>query len=168
MTIARRYVREQSVAEDLVTDAFVSFWEKRNDFSEKDNIPAWIFTVVKNKCLNHLIAQKRQAEIRQDMAQTQLKLIELNISSLKGCDPEQLFSTEMRDMVRRALEQMEPLTKKVFLKSRLEEKSYAEIAAELGISPRRVTSEIQRSLAAMRIAFGDYLPLALAAIVLFS
>lgn len=40
--IARRYVRDVAVAEDLVMESFASFWENRDRIAERTNLPAYI------------------------------------------------------------------------------------------------------------------------------
>lgn len=167
VTIATRYVRDESLAGDLVSDAFVSYWECRAQFSDGDNVPAWIFTVVKNKCLNHLKTQKRHLEIMQDIHTHELRLTEANITALDSCDPHVLFSKEVREMVYDALEQMTPLMRQVFTASRMEDKTYEEISATLGIPTRRVTYEIQKALSILRKVFSDYLPALAIALTLY-
>ena len=56
---------------------------------------------------------------------------------------------------------MPELTRIVFMKSRDEGKTYAEIAKECGISQRQVTSEIQKALALLRTDLKDYIPASL-------
>ena len=52
--VAYRYVRDRGIAEDLVSDSFMAFWEERDRLPEDVNAPAYVLTIVKNKCLNHL------------------------------------------------------------------------------------------------------------------
>ena len=61
---------------------------------------------------------------------------------------------------------MPPMTASVFYASRVEGKTYKEIAEALGIPVRTVTREIQNGLQAMRRSLKDYLPLA--AILLYN
>jgi len=53
---ARTYVHEESAAEDIVMDSFMYYWEKRDSLTPDSNVPAYILTVIKHKCLNHLRA----------------------------------------------------------------------------------------------------------------
>ena len=53
---------------------------------------------------------------------------------------------------------MEELTREIFILNRNTGMTYAEIAAELGISQRRVTSEMQAALSILRKALKDYMP----------
>ncbi|MBQ3612995.1 MAG: RNA polymerase sigma-70 factor [Bacteroidales bacterium] len=156
--IARRYVRDRMIAEDIVADSFVSFWNNRNSIPSDSNLPAYILTIVKNKCLNWLHAQQIHMRIENNIQTAQSRLVDANIRSLESCDPERLFASEVREIVKEATSRMPELTRIVFEKSRNEGKTYAEIAKECGISTRQVTSEIQKALAILRRALKDYMP----------
>ncbi len=49
-----KYVPDQFEVEDLVQEAFISFWEKREDFNHINAVKSFLYTSVRNKCLNHL------------------------------------------------------------------------------------------------------------------
>lgn len=49
-----KYVSDHSAVEDMVQEAFTTFWEKRNDFDHPNTIKTFLYTSVRNKCLNHL------------------------------------------------------------------------------------------------------------------
>ena len=61
IALAYRYVRDRETAEDLVSDSFMTFWEMHETLPADINVPAYILTSVKNRCLNHLNAQIRPA-----------------------------------------------------------------------------------------------------------
>jgi RNA polymerase sigma-70 factor (ECF subfamily) len=48
------YIREVSVVEDLVQDAFISLWERHQDLDNINAVKSYLYTSVRNKCLNHL------------------------------------------------------------------------------------------------------------------
>jgi RNA polymerase sigma-70 factor (family 1) len=55
-----KYLADQFVVEDMVQESFISFWEKRQDFSHINALKSFLYTSVRNKCLNHL---KHQAVV---------------------------------------------------------------------------------------------------------
>lgn len=61
---------------------------------------------------------------------------------------------------------MPEVTRKVFLASRIDEKTYGEISEIYGIPVRQVTSHIQFALKALRNSLKDYLPIILAFVML--
>ena len=161
VSVACRYVRNVVVAEDIVSDSFVSFWEIRDSLPAEINIPAYIFTSVKNRCLNYLNAEVRHRQAEMDLHSTHQRLMKADIRSLTACDPDMIFSEEIRILMSATLARMGTTTRNVFLLSREEGKTYKEIAEELGITVSRVNFEIRRSLDLLRDALKDYLPVTL-------
>ncbi len=51
---AYKYVNDLAVVEDLVQEVFISFWEKRRDFDHPAALKSFLYTSVRNRCLNHL------------------------------------------------------------------------------------------------------------------
>ena len=159
--IARRYVRDVVVAEDIVMESFASFWENRERIALETNLPAYVATSVRNNCLNWLNAQTLHLAKLHDIHSLQTRNIVASIRSLNACDLQRLFTDEIRAIVEREMHTMPQVTRQVFELSRFCGKTYAEIAEALGISQRRVTSEMQRALAIMRNALKDYFPVSL-------
>lgn len=56
-----KYIADQFVVEDMVQESFISFWEKRQDFSHMNAVKSFLYTSVRNKCLNHI---KHQAVVQ--------------------------------------------------------------------------------------------------------
>lgn len=59
---ANTYVRDLTTAEDITIEAMMYYWENRQSLSEDSNIPAYILTIIKNKCLNYLRHQQIHEE----------------------------------------------------------------------------------------------------------
>ena len=68
--VAYRYVRDRGIAEDLVSDSFMAFWEERDRLPEDVNAPAYVLTIVKNKCLNHLKVRLLHLQIEKKLHST--------------------------------------------------------------------------------------------------
>jgi len=49
-----RYVKDISILEDMAQDVFIALWEKKEEFSNEAAIKAFLYTSIRNKCLNHL------------------------------------------------------------------------------------------------------------------
>ncbi len=56
-----KYVSDLSTVEDMAQEAFISFWEKRSDFDHINAVKSFLYTSVRNKCLNHI---KHQAVLK--------------------------------------------------------------------------------------------------------
>lgn len=136
---ADSYVHNSQLAEDIVTDAFMAYWVKYRNNPPKDmNVPAYILTIVKNKCLNELEHRRVMNEYADAVMSDSRWELEIQINSLKECNPEKIFSKEMEELVRKSLNRLSPKTRKIFTMSRVDQMTYREIAAELDINIKTV------------------------------
>lgn len=163
---ATGYVQDRLIAEDIVTDAFIYYWENRPRLDAECNAAAYVLTTVRHKCLNHLRALQVRMRVHNEVGELQSRVLSENIRSLELCDPQHLFAGEIKKLVGDCLAEMPELTRQVFTARRTHGKSYREIAAECGITERRVETELAKALEKLRGALRDYLPLVFAAGVL--
>ena len=70
-----RYIKDRSAVEDLIQDVFMSFWEKRQNFDNSNAVKAYLYTSVRNKCLNHLkhqlVLQKHESALVRELESEQ-------------------------------------------------------------------------------------------------
>jgi len=155
---ANTYVNDVAIAEDFVVEALLYYWENRHSLNNESNIPAYILTIIKYKCLNHLQhLQVREAvtEKMRDHAEWELHT---RIATLEACEPYELFTAEAQEIVDRTLEKLPEQTRRIFLMSRYQNKSHKEIAAELGMTTKNVEFHITKALKLLRHNLKDYLP----------
>lgn len=161
--IACSYLRDRSAAEDLVTDCFMHFWEKREEIVPvTENIPAYILSMVRHKCIDALRTRQQHLMTQQQIYQLEMRSIRENLAALEECDLAKiLFRSEVEEIFHRRLAEMPELSAQIFIANRFENQTYQEIAQRYGISVRKVTREIQRCLKLLREDLGDYLPVAI-------
>ena len=123
-----------------------------------DNYAAYLYSTVKNKCLDHLKVRHSRIEIQKQLHLTRNRMQIYDMNSLDSSVPDKLFESELYDLVRDCINGMPYLTRTVFVASRFEDKTYAEIADELHIPQRQVTAHIQKALKILRVELKDYLP----------
>ena len=56
---AMGYVKDDGEAREIVQDAFVSLWEKRDTIDPSKPVKSYLSSAVRNKCLNHLRDHKK-------------------------------------------------------------------------------------------------------------
>ncbi|WP_018666989.1 RNA polymerase sigma-70 factor [Bacteroides gallinarum] len=155
---AKSYVVENEVAEDIVSDTFMYYWEHKQVVVEQ-NISAYLLTVIKHKCINYLKHQALEEQAKcsfQSLGEWELRL---KISTLEGCEPEKLLSDEIQALVQKALRSMPEQTRNILLRSRYQLQSNKEIAVQLGVSVKAVEYHITRALKILRIVLRDYFPI---------
>lgn len=154
--IAFSYVRERMVAEDLVTDSFLTFWSKRAEVTD-ENIPAYILTIVKNKCLSWLRSESQHQRVHETLARKWGHIHQATLHSLEHSDPKTLFLTEVESIVQAQLSAMPVTMRRIFIDHRYHDMTYREIAATYGLSTNQVDFEIRKATRILRLALKDYL-----------
>ena len=136
---ASTYVHDEAVAEDFVIESIMYYWENKERLPSDINIPAYVLTVLKHKCIDYL----RNQQVRQ-MASDKIF---------------QIYSWELSNrIVNRTLETLPEQTRRIFAMSRYENKSHKEIADLLNMTTKGVEYHINKATKVLRIALKDYLP----------
>jgi len=152
-TYAETLVKTNELAEEIVQDTFVGFWEKREEIRIDHSVRAYIFRSVHNNCINHL---KKSAVTRRYNQQLADEIVRHNELAVRNFNPEiieNLAAAETEFKLNRALDELPPQAKKIFLMSRFEQKSYEQIATAMGLSVNTVKTQIKRTLAKLRKVF---------------
>ncbi len=157
LMIARSYVRDVAVSEDIFHDSMLFVLQNR-DTLEIQNIRSYFVRMIISRCLNYLKQNARQGEIREGIRQAILEFESVDINSGKSGDRMALMS-EVEDRLKECRNRLSPLCFDIFLASRISGLSHKEIADKFGISARRVNTEIQKALEVFRSEFKDYISL---------
>lgn len=158
VVIAASYVRNNDVAEDIVSDSFAAFWDNRNKIELTSLPEAYILQSVKNRCLNHLRNRAVKMRAEQQMQTATYKALVTDMEILAEDDLGFLFEAEVAKIFKDFLNTLPTQTKDIFMDSRFRGLTYKEIAEKYGISDRKVKREISNVLSKMRISLKDYLP----------
>lgn len=144
---------DEDIANDLVQDCFLELWKNRDKVEIESSFSAWIFTVVKNRCYKYLKEEAKKADRKNDYGQ-KLKEEELNffIHSEKS-----ILEFEIKDRIRKVLEQLPPKCSEVFNESRFNGLSNKDIAEKYSISLKAVEKHISKALKLFRDEFKDLL-----------
>lgn len=148
---AQGYVRERETAEDFVSEAFTLFWENRESLFSDTKPQAYILTIVKNKCLNHLQHTQVKQRTENILCEHESWRLSLSINTLRACDPEFLFSEEMERIIHETLQSLPKKTHQIFVLNRFEGLSYHEIAEKMNLSCKTIEYHISRALRELRI-----------------
>lgn len=162
--IAKSYVRDEDTAEDIVSECFTSFWDRRESIDLKSSPEAYILKSVKNRCLNWLRDNSRVLAAEGPMdpdLNAKVRAMLSEISVLETDDMGSIFSSEVEKIFRNFLADMPELPRNIFMASRFEDMTYEEIAEKYSVSPRKVKREMQKALETLRASLKDYLPLLL-------
>lgn len=153
----KSYVRDDMAAEDIVSEALISLWET----TKKEPIEhplSLLLVILKNGALNYLKHQDIHQLTIDTISSKMVRDLNYRITTLQACNPDEIFSSEITDIIQKTLGALPAQTRKVFEMSRYEHRSIKEIAEELTISPKSVEYHVTKSLKVLRIALKEYLP----------
>lgn len=154
----KSYVHDESVAEDIVSDSLIKIWEILKN-KEIKHLEALLLTTLKNKSLDHLKHEAIKAEAIYSLTDMAQKELDIRISTLEACDPEDIFSAEVKQIIMETLATLPKQTRRIFEMSRFENKTNKEIAENLQITVKGVEYHITKALKPLRENLKDYLPL---------
>lgn len=140
-------------AEDVVQKFFCKLWDKHQQISIQTAIEPYLYRSIHNECINTIKQKKVNANYI-------LSAVDRSETNYEKTD-KQLIINELENSIRDAIEKLPPRCKEVFLLSRYDGLSYAEISKALSITAGTVEIQIVKALRLLRKELNDYLYLLL-------
>ena len=139
-----RIVYSKQIAEDIVGEVFLNFWNNRSFEGIRISYRAYLFRAVRNRAYNYLRFE-----------------LEKHADSLDGVpepgdfqkveQPDQIIlMDELVCRINKVVSDLPPMARRVFIMSRYDGKPHLQIATELGINVKTVESHITRALHSIR------------------
>jgi len=149
-------IRDKSVAEDIVQDFFVKFWECRKKVHIQVSIKSFLYHSIHNQCINYLA----HAQVEKKYFNASLNSHKDLISPLSADYPiANLIVNDLEDRVKKAIDDLPDQCREVFLSVRYEELTYSEAADKLGISVNTLKTQLQRAMNKLREKLKEFLPI---------
>lgn len=149
------YVDDRQDAENLVQDIFMYLWEHPEVWVEIKHVDAFLFTLLRNRCLNFL---KRQSHL-QRMDDEQELICRLNLKALESFEETCNSMEDVESIVNAAIAKLPARCREILLLSKIEKLKYKEIAERMNISINTVENQMSIALKKLRAELKDYLPL---------
>lgn len=134
---AGRFVKYEDTAENIIQDLFVHIWVRGSNIDVEQNVKAYLYTSVKNLCLNYLKKSKRISSLNINS--------EVQTEDIKSPE-ENLIKDEMFTAIHNAIENLPEKCRRIYLMKKYDELSYKEIAKILGVSVNTVKTQMKRAL----------------------
>ena len=152
---AKEFVVHEEDAENIVQDVFTDLWERRDFINHIENINAYLFRLVRNRCLDYLkhkVFEQKYVENMQTSFEVELSL---KLQCLDRFDVfERSEENDMEIRVRTAINGLPKRCRDIFLLSRVEGLKYREISKRLGISVNTVECQMVIALKKLRVKLG--------------
>lgn len=127
-------------AEDIVQEAFVRLWERKENFNNIDSIKAFLYLTVKNTCLNLY----KHKQVIQKHSQSLIEIVdEIGIDH-------KIIEVEVASQISQALEQLPDGYRKVIYLGYFEGMSNQQAADHLNVSINTVKTQKVRGLRILR------------------
>jgi RNA polymerase sigma-70 factor, ECF subfamily len=138
-------VNNSDDAEEIVQDMFLAIWNKQDQLVIDETLKNYMFTGVKNRCLNHIKKAKLPyADMPDDFA----------VASMDANVMDKLQARETEGKIQLLIEMLPNKCRQVFIFSRVHELSYKEIANMMDISPKTVENQIGLALKFLKVGMG--------------
>ena len=147
---ARSFISDPEQAEEMVQDVFFKIWEKRDQIEITTSIKSYLYSSVRNHCLNHL----KHLKVRSGYADFATN----HGSELHSDVEEKLDYSELEAKLNELVQSLPEQCQRIFRMSRFDGKKQREIADELGISIKTVENQMGRALKVMREGLKGYGP----------
>ncbi|MDR0699638.1 MAG: RNA polymerase sigma-70 factor [Tannerella sp.] len=160
---ACEYTVHKEDAENIVQDAFTDIWEIRHElFYEKKHLLAFLFTSIKNRCIDFLRHQIVVREAENAMQEISRREMQLKFDSLEAFELDLLSSeTSIEDLIMNAINALPEKCREIFVKNKFEGKKQKDIAREMNISINTVETQMSIAYKKLKQELKDHLPLLL-------
>lgn len=144
--VAFRLMGNAQDAEDMVQEAFLKLWKKRDELSEVANMEAYCVTLIKNLCYDSL----RAVHLDEDSRLPE----ELNLSTDSNIARE-IEQKDEANQVRRLIGQLPEQQKRIILMRDVNECSFEEIEQATGLNAINIRVLLSRARKKIREQFNE-------------
>jgi RNA polymerase sigma-70 factor (ECF subfamily) len=137
VAFATSIIGRSNDAEELVHDVFIAIWNRESNDLDPNGIKSYLFTSVKNRCLNFIKKSKLDVTDINEEA----PVFDANVNAHTS-----MVAKESEKRIHLLIDQLPKKCKQVFLMSRIYELSYKEIAEILEITPKTVENQTSIAL----------------------
>ena len=138
---AFKIVNRKDLAEDVVQEVFVQIWQKRENIKLKASIKNYLFQSTRNKAIEILRKKKLENDYKEHELSLKTEAYEIE---------EEANNYMLKERLKRSIRQLPPKCQEIFVMSKMNGLTYAEIAEELDLSVKTVENQMGRALKLLR------------------
>jgi RNA polymerase sigma-70 factor (ECF subfamily) len=157
LSIAQHITHNREDAQDAVQEAFLKVFRKLNQFQENSQFSTWLFRIAVNESLMKLRKQRyaRQVSIDEEF-ESEAGTVPFELADWTPNQEELYRGAELRDRLRRALQELQPAIRVVFVLRDIEGFSMEETGEVLKLSQSAVKARLWRARLALRERLSKY------------
>ena len=142
----QHYLHDTAEAEDLAQETFASLWTNRDRIDPTRNIRSFLFTIARNRALNHLTMLRTRMTDPLEKSAVNLSIESLSSEHMVS----RIDALDMKRIIDLVYEKMPELTRKIFVMNRDENMTYEEIAESTGLTVKKVEYNMVKALKQFR------------------
>lgn len=139
---AYTYVRDGIIAEEMAQEVFLYIWEKRKQIEIQTTLKTYLYSAVKNKCLNYI-----KLELPRQQAMSDVSEVMLSVDTARVDEGE---NEKLKIYIKEAVDSLPNKCREIFILSRNAGLTYEEIAEELDLSKKTVENQMGIALKKLR------------------
>ncbi|MBC9796557.1 RNA polymerase sigma factor [Sinomicrobium weinanense] len=135
------FTSDREVAEDVVQEVFLKLWTRRKELKPEGSLNGYLYTLAYHEFVNAFRQNKqRDKELEAFRLKSLSELLEGN---------EDAFQRKL-EQVKKAIEELPPRCKEIFILNKQHGMRHKEIAAQLDISVKTVENQVGKAMAQLR------------------
>jgi RNA polymerase sigma-70 factor (ECF subfamily) len=142
-------VKDFETSKEIVQDAFISLWEKRETIDMSRPVKSYLTMVIHNKCTNYLRDNRKFDPFILNIENL------LEVPEYDGADI--LVEEELKLKIDASILELPEKCREIFVLNRYENLKYLEIADKLQISVKTVETQMSKALQHMRIRLAEFI-----------
>jgi RNA polymerase sigma-70 factor (ECF subfamily) len=139
---AKRLVKDQDTAEEIVQDLFFRLWQDKEKIKIESSLNGYLFRAVHNRCLHWIEHNKVVERFAREAASEQSEAMETPADIINY--------RELQSKIVRIIERLPDRCGRIFCMNRFEGLKYSEIAEKLSVSVKTVEADMGRALREFR------------------
>jgi RNA polymerase sigma-70 factor (family 1) len=148
---ARKMLKEEELARDVVQDVFVMLWSKQHELELTTSISAYLYASVRNKILNHFN--------RNRMEDNYLQSLKVFINNGQCITDHLVREHNLSAIIEQEISLLPERMRQVFELKRKDNCSYKQIAEHMNISDLTVKTQMNKAIKILRLKLSSMLTL---------
>ncbi len=153
-----RLLRDRAEAEDLTQEVFLRLYRSRGRYEPRARFATWVFHITQNVARNALRSRRRHPCVRLDPEGGAARaLLEERLVDRGGAPCAPLERDELAGVVRAAVAELASRQRTALELHQFHDRTYAEVAAELDMTPKAAKSLLYRARNQLRVVLQPFM-----------
>lgn len=148
-SLAVCFLKDRDEAEEIVQELFCQLWEKKDTTTLTGSVKSYLYTSVRNSCLNRIKHLKMKIGHREHVIR--------NSDRESDQVMQRMIGKELEEEIEKAMDSLPDRCGIIFRMSRQGNLKYSEIAENLDISVKTVENQMGKALRILREKLKNYL-----------